>query len=567
MYRVTTSLFLLMSSLLFTTNTYAQYVVTRVDINPGSGYSVPREFTAIDTFVYFQADDGTHGLELWRSDGTVNGTVLIKDINSGLSSSNPIGFAGYNGKVYFAAGDASGTELWVTDGTANGTKMVKDINSGPASSNPEQLYAGLGKLFFVANDGSSGSELWVSDGTAAGTKLLKDINSGNKNSDPDHFHEYKGKIYFEADDGSSGNELWITDGTASGTKLIRDIGPGTINGYGINDEHIIEYNNQLVFTGYEGVPVYSGIWTTDGTTTGTKLLVDPTPGTNKGRPVSGYTLYHNKLYFVLDSSDQNQFNNHELAVTDLTQNGTHIVKHIFPNVRKSGISQDHIAYVDSLDLLFFQANDSTHGRELWKSDGTAQGTQMVKDITNPGSSSPSQLTSYGGKLFFAHGNNEFWYTDGTDTGTHALLTIPQGKNWFGTTQTTGPKTQANGSLFLMAEYDDSTGRELWIITDTAYKRSLKDTSNNPPQTITDITSNNFKIAPNPAHNSVHISFDKTVQNATISLTDISGKLIHKEKVAGSLEQTTFKLPTVSPGIYLINVTHSDGSASQRLRIE
>src|SRR5882672_7057292 len=78
--------------------------------------------------LFFAASDGVSGVELWKTNGTDVGTVLVKDINPGPGNSAPLGFTVFNGALYFAANDgASGFELWKTDGTPGGTLLVKDI--------------------------------------------------------------------------------------------------------------------------------------------------------------------------------------------------------------------------------------------------------------------------------------------------------------------------------------------------------------------------------------------------------------------------------------------------------
>ncbi len=147
------------------------------DITPGdnSGYG-PDNLVDMGGILYFTADDSAGGTnrELWHSDGTSGGTYRVKDINpsgAGVDTSSwSPEFTVVNGKLFFVADNGTaGQELWTSDGTPEGTNMVKDIRPGAMGSEPYGLYAGGTRLFFGADDGSgSGSELWVSDGTAGG---------------------------------------------------------------------------------------------------------------------------------------------------------------------------------------------------------------------------------------------------------------------------------------------------------------------------------------------------------------------------------------------------------------
>ena len=176
----------------------------------------------------FRANNqSTNGSELWKSDGTAVGTVLVKDIWIG-NSSNPNRLTDVNGTLFFRADNGTnGEELWKSDGTSAGTVLVKDINPGTSSSEPNYLININGTLFFRAYDGVNGYELWKSDGTSAGTVLVKDIWSGSNNSSPEYLTNVNGTLFFRASDGSNGVELWKSDGTSAGTVMVKDINPGS----------------------------------------------------------------------------------------------------------------------------------------------------------------------------------------------------------------------------------------------------------------------------------------------------------------------------------------------------
>ena len=330
------------------------------DIYPGSNSSLdsyyPLPITAVGNTLYFVANDGVNGYELWKSDSTAAGTTLLKDIlpGSGFPYTSPSSPVALGNTLYFTADDGvNGRELWKSDGTTAGTTLFKDIYTGsnfgfPNTSYPSNLTVVGNTLYFNANNGVNGRELWKSDGTAAGTTLVKDIYPGFGSS-----FDWGGgtvtvvgnTLYFAADDGVNGRELWKSDGTAAGTTLVKDIYTGSSFGFpnGSFPTNLTAVGNTLYFRAYDEVNG-SELWKSDGTAAGTTLVKDINPGVNSSSP--GY----------------------------LTAVG---------------------------NTLYFQAYDGVNGVELWKSDGTAAGTTLVKDIL-PGASSsfPQNLTAVGNTLYF-----------------------------------------------------------------------------------------------------------------------------------------------------------------------
>lgn len=120
--------------------------------------------TAVGSTLYFTASDSSTGLELWKSDGTDTGTVLVKDIWAGGDPNNsiPTSLVNFNGTLYFAASEpTNGREVWSSDGTALGTRRVSNIHSGTGDANPDKLTVVGTQLFFTATNGTDGTELWV----------------------------------------------------------------------------------------------------------------------------------------------------------------------------------------------------------------------------------------------------------------------------------------------------------------------------------------------------------------------------------------------------------------------
>jgi ELWxxDGT repeat protein len=440
------------------------------DINPGSANSYPTDLTNVGRTLFFSADDGTHGNELWRSNGTAAGTQLVKDINPDSSGSIPPGgfytvssltefMTNVGGTLFFSANDGThGVELWRSNGTAGGTQLVSDINPGSANSYPKYLTNVGGTLFFSANDGTHGAELWSSNGMTSGTQMVADVNPGSGGSSPKYLTNVGGTLFFQADDGTNGNELWRSNGTAGGTELIDDINPGNNNSYPTD---LTNVGGTLFFSADDGTHG-NELWRSDGTATGTSQIAQ-IRSFNLGSYPSDLLPIGGTLFFVPDlgisSAD-------ELWRSDGTAGGTQLVDDIYPG--SDFFPPSELTNVSG--TLFFAANDPTHGDELWRSDGTAGGTYLVKDIFPgidyygiPNFSSPQDLTNVGGTLFFwAYDGNgvEVWRSDGTADGTQPVeaLSFP--------VLTPPDLTNVAGTLFFVRD-GETDGYELWRSDGTA----------------------------------------------------------------------------------------------------
>lgn len=188
--------------------------------------SNPQQITVLGGFIYFTADNGINGRELWRSNGTNAGTQMLKDINlqgggggQPNLSSNPSNLMQVGSTVYFTADDGlHGTELWKTAGGS--TVLVKDITVGTSSSYISEMVAYNGKMYFVAsNPADLQSSLWVTDGTTAGTtKITINPNGGSRVS---NLVVYNNELYFGADEGTGmGKELYAFQDPTLGTKAL-----------------------------------------------------------------------------------------------------------------------------------------------------------------------------------------------------------------------------------------------------------------------------------------------------------------------------------------------------------
>lgn len=413
--------------------------------------------------LYFAGDDGSNGLELWKSDGTTAGTTMVKDIYPGNvaglpNGGSPSNFCLMNNKLYFNAFDGNGIELWTSDGTAAGTVMLKDINPGTTSSSPSRLTAIGNTLYFRANDGTNGAELWKSNGTAAGTVIVKDINSGSGASNPDQLTVIGSSLYFQANDNVAGAELWKSDGTTAGTTLVKDINPGATASTPTNIVTNGTYMLMSADNGSNGIE----LWKSDGTNANTSLLKNINPD-NGNSGIANMVALGSKVIFSANDGTTGT----ELWSTDGTVAGTLQLADI--NTSAAGASGNPLRMTQLGNNLLFSATNGTTagmtGNELYKTDGTPAGTMLVKDInTGTSSSNPRNFTEQGGFLYFSANEptngNELWRSDGTAANTTLVKDIVSGTGGSSPGSSgTIPDMISTGSMLFFAGLNQNPGQE------------------------------------------------------------------------------------------------------------
>jgi ELWxxDGT repeat protein len=184
--------------------------------DPFYGYdAITSRLTNVNGTLFFHAQDGGLGTELWHVNGS--GVAMVKDAAPGNGDAEPRFLTPLDGAVYYGGNDdVSGQELWRSDGTDAGTQLVRDIRNGAAGSDPRLLTRVGSLLYFSADDGASGQELWQSDGTATGTQLVQDVAPGGRGSSIGWLVRAGDNLFFSADDGTHGLELWALPLAAGG---------------------------------------------------------------------------------------------------------------------------------------------------------------------------------------------------------------------------------------------------------------------------------------------------------------------------------------------------------------
>lgn len=428
-------------------------------------------WTAMEDAVYFLHDDGIHGQELWRSDGTSAGTWMVRDLCPGSCGS-----AKWNswdrlervGEILFFAGDdgVHGVELWRTDGTASGTVLVADLVPGLASGRPSG-FTRVGALLFFNAELDGKSVLWRSDGTVGGTVPVP--GAAAKAGWPRA--EVGGRLVYAIRSFDADAGLWATDGTVEGTEKLAAVEVAAqVETYKSASWSVLP-NGVLLFAASE--PVHGReLWRSNGTVAGTQLVVDLVGGAEGVYSMGYFTVVGGEIYFTVYAPGIGS--GPLLAHSDGTAEGTLVVP--LPAGLQPSVSFGRLAPAG--DQLVFAAFDAEHGAEPWVTDGVT--TTLLRDIRpGPDSSLPYDDWSFWWHVFAGTGPRtvftandgihgpELWTTDGSAPGTHLLAElVPGGGGMRSDSLGLAVAAPVFAGGILLREFSPDFGQRLWFTDGT-----------------------------------------------------------------------------------------------------
>lgn len=438
-----------------------------MEVSPSSQiYVIQTPFDVNNKLLYWSNTSPSGGL--YKTDGTPAGTqLLLSNAYSPQGAYLEINkLFNLNGKLFFAAlHTALGTEPHITDGTPEGTFLLKDIYIGNNSSDISELTQVGSNLFFTAYNNLSGREIWRTDGTPSGTVQVIDLVPGSGSSlsyGNSGLTAFKDSLFFcSIEEGT--HKLYKTNGSAEGTILVKSFYGG------IHSKSLYVHNGSLYFLAAVDDDNYK-LWKSDGTTEGTVPLTSSTGWFSTFKSIA----FGDWLYFLYRTTATGV----ELWRTDGTEANTAMVKEIRAGTSDAFTYEDQLINVNG--MLYFTANDGIHGKELWKSNGTAEGTVLVKDI-NPGAPDAvfEKPIVYQNRLYFVSNDaddltrNDGWMTDGTENGTTMIKNLNPTLGLFDVR----PEIVFQDKLYLNAK-DDNSGSEVWM-TDGSSINQLKEINTLP----------------------------------------------------------------------------------------
>jgi len=250
--------------------------------------------------IYFGANDGVHGMELWEHDPLANSgegsTRMVHDIFPGLGSSIPQNITVADGHLYFSAEDQEGEAIWRYQPGSDELDRLADIDTGRLLPRWEVLG---GRLYFSA-DGPGGVELRYFDLAAplgsGEVRLAADVDPSS-DGHPYDLTAVAERLFFSANAG----EFWefdprANDGNGAAVRI-------EIDAYGLNSATALTHmNGRLYFRGHSTDRGWE-LWEYEPSSTGSigsfRNISDINPGSENSFP-ERLTAIDGKLYFLAD---------------------------------------------------------------------------------------------------------------------------------------------------------------------------------------------------------------------------------------------------------------------------
>ncbi len=428
--------------------------VVKSGIYYGCSDKVPTNsrYAVFQSTLYFCAYDPAYGEELWRTDGTTDGTLRVADLAPGAPGSSPTGFVQTGEWLYFVAAN----QLWKTNGSSVERLTPSDIY---VNHWPPQIFNGL--LYFGAYRQMEGNELWRTDGTQAGTQRFVDIEPGQGSSSANPIFSYNGWLYFYATDGpvdkgGHGLELWATNGTVEKTFLYSDLNPAGDSFPG----QIMEYANGFIVTAADDIHGRELWWTPgvtqEGNPSSLTLIQDLFPGPSSSDPALIGMLGNRFLFYAKESAGVYSLwglSNASIEPLRITE--------VRPYLQYRSYTFLEPVFVKFQDRIYFPGYEQSHGWELWETGGTTQNTRMMVDIwPGPWDSNPNEIVLCGTRMCFPADNGEhgleLWSSDGTANGSALVFDLNTSAPGSGSRNLT-----AAGDLVYFTADDGIHWPELW----------------------------------------------------------------------------------------------------------